>query len=97
MKVVARDRGTGKTRELLFEAWIKGGQVLTTNKRALQAKVEAYGFIGLPLLDWNDILYGEFDKNKPLYIHKAEEVIAELLDNDFELKLCGISVTTREE
>ena len=92
MKVVARERGTGKTKELLFEAWMKGGQVLTTNKRALQSKVEAYGFIGLPILDWNDILYGEFDKKKPLYLHKAEEVMAELFDNDFELKLEGMSV-----
>ena len=97
MKVVARGRGTGKTKELLFEAWMKGGQVLTTNKRALQSKIEAYGFVGLSLLDWNDILYGEFDKNKSLYIHKAEEVMAELFENDFELKLSGISVTTGEE
>ena len=97
MKVVARGRGTGKTKELLFEAYMIGGQVLTTNKRALQSKVEAYGYIGLPILDWNDILYGEFDKNKPLYLHKAEEVMAELFENDFELKLKGLSVTTGEE
>ena len=97
MKVVARGRGTGKTKELLFEAYMIGGQVLTTNKRALQSKVEAYGYIGLPILDWNDILYGEFDKNKPLYLHKAEEVMAELFENDFELKLAGLSVTTGEE
>ena len=97
MKVIARDRGTGKTKELLFEAWMKKGQVLTINKRALQSKAEAYGFIGLSILDWNDILYGEFDKNKLLYLHKAEDVMAELFENDFELKLTGLSVTTGEE
>lgn len=97
MKVIARERGTGKTKELLFEAWLKGGQVLTTNKRALQSKAEAYGFIGLTIFDWNDILYGEFDKNKPLYLHKAEDVMAELFENDFELQLTGLSVTTGEE
>ena len=97
MKVVARERGTGKTKELLFEAWMKGGQVLTVNKRALQSKAEAYGFIGLSIIDWNDILYGEFDKKKPLYIHKADDVMAELFANDFELKLVGLSVTTGEE
>jgi len=97
MKVVARSRGTGKTKELLFEAWLKGGQVLTTNKRALQSKADAYGYIGLPIMDWNDVLYGEFNKEKPLYIHKADEVMAELFENDFELKLAGLSVTTGEE
>ena len=95
MKVIARERGTGKTKELLFNAWSNNGQVLTTNKRALQAKAEAYGFL-LPILDWNDILYGEFDKTKPLYLHKAEDVMSELFDNDFELKLTGLSVTTGE-
>ena len=97
MKVIAKPRGTGKTRELLYEAWSKGGQILTTNPRALQTKAEAYGFVGLTILDWNDILYGEYDKAKPLYIHKTEDVISELFENDFELKLAGLSVTIGEE
>lgn len=92
MKVIARERGTGKTKELLYEAWQAHGQVLSLNKRAIQSKAEAYGFIGLPIIDWNDILYGEYDKNKPLYIDNAEGVFAILLENDFELKLAGMNV-----
>lgn len=95
MKIIARGPGTGKTKELLYEAWNSGGQVLTLNKRALQSKAEAYGFF-LPIIDWNDILYGEYDKNKPLYIDNAEEVFAVLLKNDFELKLEGMNVNVED-
>lgn len=95
MKVIAGARGTGKTRKLLFEARSSGGQVLTVNKRALQAKAEAYGF-SIPIYDWNDILYGEYDKDKPLYIDNAEAVFAEYLKNTFELDLKGIDVNLEE-
>ena len=97
MKVIAKGRGTGKTKELLYEAFTKGGQVLTTNKRALQSKADAYGYVGMTILDWNDMLYGEYHPNKPLYIHKADDVFTELFTNDFELKLKGMSITTGEE
>ena len=97
MKVIARERGTGKTKELLYEAFSNNGQVLTSNKRALQAKAEAYGYIGLEILDWNDMLYNQYNDTKPLYIHKADEVFTELFDNDFQLKLNGMSITIGEE
>ena len=96
MKVIAKGRGTGKTKELLFEAFMKGGQVLTTNKRALQSKADAYGYVGMTILDWNDMLYGDYSKDKPLYIDNAEYVFAELFDNDFELKLEGIDVNLED-
>ena len=96
MKVIAKGRGTGKTKELLYDAWRNNGQVLSLNKRAIQSKSEAYGFIGLPIIDWNDILYGEYDKNKPLYIDNAELVFAYLLANDFELKVEGMNVNLED-
>ena len=92
MKVIAKGRGTGKTKELLYEAFTKNGQVLTTNKRALQSKADAYGYVGMTILDWNDMLYGQYHPNKPLYIHKADEVFQQLFKEDFELKLEGMSV-----
>jgi hypothetical protein len=96
MKVIARTRGTGKTRELLTIADENNGQVLTSNKRALQAKADAYGLHDLFIIDWNDMMYGGYDAHKPLYIHKADEVFAELFDNDFKLKLAGLSVTMED-
>lgn len=92
MKVIAKPRGTGKTRELLTEAALNGGQVLTINKRALQNKADAYGMSDVLILEWNDMMYGGYDTNKPLYIHKAEEVFQQLFKEDFELKLEGLSV-----
>lgn len=92
MKVIAKPRGTGKTRELLTEAALNGGQVLTINKRALQQKADAYGMSDVLILEWDDMMYGGYDANKPLYIHKAEEVFQQLFKEDFELKLEGMSV-----
>lgn len=96
MKVIARGRGTGKTKELLNDAYKNNGQVLTCNKRALRIKADKYGLYDLPILDWNALLYGEYDKNKPLYIDNAEEVFVELFENDFELKLEGINVNLED-
>lgn len=96
MKVIAKPRGTGKTRELLTEAALNGGQVLTINKRALQQKADVYGMSDVLILEWDDMMYGGYDFNKPLYIHKADEVFQQLFKEDFELKLEGISVLIGE-
>ena len=92
MKVIARGRGTGKTRELLNDAFIANGQVLSGNKRALQAKADSYGLYDLPILDWNDLMYGKYDKLKPIYIDNAESFLAQLFADDFELQIGGIDV-----
>ena len=48
------------------------------------------------ILEWDDMMYGGYDTNKPLYIHKAEEVFEQLFKEDFELKLEGLSVLIGE-
>lgn len=97
MKIIARPQGTGKTREFLTEAYVNRAQVLTTNKRALQSKADAYQIPDVSIIDWNDMMYGNYDKDKPLYIHKVADVIQELLDHDFEgLKLDGMTVTLED-
>ena len=96
MKVIARGRGTGKTKELLTLAQNDNGQVLTNNKRALRTKADAYGFYDLPIMDWDDMMYGNYDMNKPLYIDNAEWVFALLFEQDFELRLAGIDVSTED-
>lgn len=93
MKVIARPVGTGKTRELLMDAYLDHAQVLTTNKRALQAKADAYQIPDLKIIDWHDMIYGNFDAKVPLYINKAEDVLQELFDSDYAgVKLAGISL-----
>lgn len=94
MKVIAKPVGTGKTKELLFDAFMKGAQVLTTNKRALQAKAQAYGFIGVDIIDLEDLAEYNYNLNKPLYIHKITDVMQEILNSDFDkLKLEEVSIT----
>ena len=97
MKVIAREVGTGKTKELLTDAYMNGAQVLTTNKRALQAKAQAYGLIGITIIDLEDFAYGEYDPNKPLYIHKVADVIQDFLKfNRYEIELEEMTVTIGE-
>lgn len=92
MKVIARPLGTGKTKELMEMALEADGIILTTNKRALQVKANAYGFDSLCIIDLNDLLYGEFDAAKPLFVHKLDDVMQEYFKQDFNLDLQGFSV-----
>ena len=97
MKIIARPAGTGKTKEFLKEAFKNNAQVLTVNKRALYTKADAYGISDLTILDWNDMMYGDQDNTRPLYIHKVADVIQELLDSDFDgTKLEGMSITLED-
>lgn len=92
MKVIARPLGTGKTKELMDMALEADGIILTTNKRALQVKAEAYGYDSLCIIDLTDLMYEEFDSTKPLFVHKLDDVMQEYFKAEFNLDLNGFSV-----
>lgn len=92
MKIIARPVGTGKTKELMEAALEADGMILTTNKRALQVKAEAYGFDALEIIDINDLYEGNYDEDKPLFVHKLEDVMEEYYRMEFGLTLAGFSV-----
>ena len=97
MKIIARPQGTGKTRELLMAAYLDHAQVLTTNKRAIQAKADAYGIPDLKVIDVEDIFYENYDSYTPLYIHKITDVLQEMFKYGFDgLDLRGFSLTMEE-
>lgn len=96
MKVIARPLGTGKTKELMDMALEADGMILTTNKRALQVKAEAYGFDSLYIIDINDLYEGNYDEDKPLFVHKLEDVMEEYYRMEFGLTLAGFSVRMEE-
>ena len=96
MKIIARGRGTGKTLELFSEANTNFGQVLVANKRALQVKADSFGLKKLTLIDWDDLMYGRYDKNKPLYIDNAELFLERLFFDDFGLSLKSINVNLED-
>ena len=97
MKVIARPVGTGKTRELMEAALEADGMIFTNNKRALRVKAEAYGFDSLEIIDWDDLLDGDYDRDKPIFIHKLEDVMEEFLLADYGLHLAGYSVAMEKE
>ena len=96
MKVIARPRGTNKTKQLIDDAIFMNAQILTTNKRALAQKIKAYGRPELPLLELSDLFYGNYDKDKPLFIHKIDDVMSDYFKYEFGLSLDEISVATEE-
>lgn len=96
MKILARPMGTGKTRELMEMALEDDGMILTTNKRALRVKADAYGFDALQIIDINDLYDGYYDEDKPLFIHKLEDVMEEYFKAEFGLNLQGFSVRMEE-
>lgn len=93
MKVIARPVGTNKTKELLEIANENNGLVLTTTKRALKVKADAYGFTNLTIVDPNDLVEQNYPEDHPLYIHKATDVIQEFFKTYFDLDLEGFSIT----
>lgn len=92
MKVIARPLGTGKTKELMEMASAANGTILTINKRALQVKAAAYGFDSLDIIDIEDLIYGNYNNTKPLFVHKLDDVMQEFFKTDFDLNLQGFSV-----
>ena len=96
MKVIARPIGTNKTKELLELAEENDGLVLTTEKRALKVKADAYGFKNLTIVDPVDLVEQNYPEDKPLYIHNAADVLKEFFKTYFDLELEGFSVTMEE-
>ena len=91
MKIIARPRGTGKTRELLEYAATHNGQILTTDKRALQVKANAYG-INVEIIEPYDFFEGDYNTDKFIYVHKIEDVFQELLGD----RITGYSIRLEE-
>ena len=96
MKVIARPIGTNKTKELLELANKNDGLILTTTKRALKVKADAYGFTNLTIVDPVDLVEQNYPEDKPLYIHKAADVLKEFFKTYFDLELEGFSITMEE-
>ena len=84
--------GTGKTKELMEAALEADGTIFTNNKRALRVKADAYGFDTLNIIDWDDLFAGDYDPDKPIFVHKLEDIMEELFYSDYGLRLMGYSV-----
>ena len=92
MKVIARPIGTGKTKVLIEAALEADGTIFTNNKRALRVKADSYGFDSLNIIDWDDLYTGNFDPEKPIFVHKLDDIMSEYLWSDYGIKLAGYSI-----
>ena len=55
-------------------------------------KAYGYGITGLEIVDLNDLIYGNYDKSKPLYVNKLDDVMQAYFRSDFDLNMVGYSV-----
>lgn len=85
-------RNTGKTKLLLEAANKVQGTVLAENKEALKVKANAYGFYDINIIDYQDLINGNYYFGQPFYIQKAE-LFLETFARRQGLDLQGITFT----
>jgi len=85
-------RNTGKTKLLLEAANKVQGTVLAENKEALKVKANAYGFYDVNIIDYQDLIDGNYYFGQPFYIQKAE-LFLETFSKRQGLDLQGITFT----
>lgn len=85
-------RNTGKTKLLLEAANKVQGTVLAENKEALKVKANAYGFYDVNIINYQDLIDGNYYFGEPFYIQKAE-LFLDALSKKYGLDLQGITFT----
>ena len=85
-------RNTGKTKLLLEAATKVQGTVLAENKEALKVKANAYGFYDVHIINYQDLIDGNYYFGEPFYIQKAE-LFLDALSKKYGLDLQGITFT----
>ena len=85
-------RNTGKTKLLLEAANKVHGTVLAENKEGLKVKANAYGFYDVNIINYQDLMEGNYYYGEPLYIQKAE-LFLDSVAKSHGLVLNGITFT----
>lgn len=93
MKIIIRDRDSGKAAELLQYAYDNNATVITQNKRAFKVKAEALGFKDVKIIDYEDLKYDNYDLNMPVVIHNGDKMLYSLLDHLYGLETIGFTAT----
>ncbi len=85
-------RNTGKTKQLLEAANKMQGTVLAENKEALKVKANSYGFYDVNIINYQDLIDGNYYYGQPFFIQKAE-LFLETFAKKQGLDLQGITFT----
>ena len=105
MYKLIEERGTGKTKQLMSEAYTNNGIFVCQNAIHMREKANAYGFTGLKIISFRDFIdditehncyadvmirgYKDGD-NSPIYIDELEGFMNYLCLNKFK----GYTITT---
>lgn len=93
---IIRERDSGKAYDLLEAANKTRGIVVTENREALQVKANAYGFYSVTIINYNDLLEGNYYFGEPIFIHNADKFMKFIMLNKFGLDMQGYSATLEE-
>ena len=96
MKIIIRNRDSGKAAELLTYAREQGAAVITQNKRAFKVKASSLGYDDVEILDYEDLIHDNYNENKPIVIHNGDKCLFYLMDKFFGLSMIGFSATEGE-
>ena len=96
---IIEDRGTGKTRRLMEEAYKNNGIFVCQNAYPMREKANAYGFVGLQIVSFEEfienirpyLMYGDVMKQgfegpnrEPIYIDELEGFVNFICFNKFK-------------
>ena len=81
------ENGTGKTKRLMEEALKNNGVFVCKDVIRCKEKAMAYGIYGLPIISYHDYTYGNFDLDKPVFIHKLDSFL------EYAEEVSGFSLT----
>lgn len=93
MVKVIGTRDSGKAYKLLEAANKAYGTVITANKQALATKADNYGFYNVKIIDYNDLLAGNYYLGENTFIHNADKFLTFILNDKFGLFCSGLSIT----
>ena len=96
MKVIIRERDSGKAKEILKFARENNCMVLTMDKRSFQVKADGLGFSNVEIIDFDDLHNDNYDFTKPVVIHNADKILKFLMDYYYGLNVLGFSATAED-
>lgn len=97
MKIIIRNRDTGKAKEILKFARDNQYMILTSDKRSFQVKADSLGYSDVEIVDMDDLHNDNYDFTKPVVIHNIEKIITFLMDYYYGLDVRGFSATMENE
>ena len=76
-------RGTGKTGRLMLLAKENNAIIACSSPKAMEAKAQAYGIVGLDFISYWDFYQKNFPEDKKVFIDELEAYVSAISDGHF--------------